>query len=216
MQPVPRRGAAAALQLPLRLCWTMAASWKSKVGWGCGALGWAAMLGLRPAWEVAQRESPEQASSHAAAADARCGGGHRRRRLLSRTAIERLQRDHYVVLDGLLTRAEVSTARVDCCSISRSGRFSPTEQHSDEVRGDTRCWVTEGQPGTGDGILLALRRLRGLAHELVLSDLGPHATSASGWQGFDDGVRKAFPSNLSLWTRRRRLASIYQLCQSRL
>lgn len=128
--------------------------------------------------------SPRQARAH----DVRLV-----RPTLSAAAITHLRRKGYVVVDDALTDAEVTAARNDAEDLDG---FGSTWQHGDAVRTDSILWWSEdglGEQSPRLGLAVALRRLRGLASELVASPstveveagCSPKQSMEGGWDGFD-------------------------------
>ena len=116
-----------------------------------------------PAIEVARRDSPAEAS----------GGAD----VTTRDQRAALRRDRFVVVDGVLSRAEALAANAAC--ERRHESFKKTPQDDPAARTDRVTWV--GGDDTSPALRLAIARLRGVASELDTDALG-----AGAWQGFDD------------------------------
>ena len=116
-----------------------------------------------PAIEVARRDSPAEAS----------GGAD----VTTRDQRAALRRDRFVVVDGVLSRAEALAANAAC--ERRHESFKKTPQDDPSARTDRVTWV--GGDDTSPALRLAIARLRGVASELDTDALG-----AGAWQGFDD------------------------------
>ena len=116
-----------------------------------------------PAIEVARRDSPAEASGSAD--------------VTTRDQRAALRRDRFVVVDGVLSRAEALAANAAC--ERRHESFKKTPQDDPSARTDRVTWT--GGDDTSPALRLAIGRLRGVASELDTDALG-----AGAWQGFDD------------------------------
>ena len=118
-----------------------------------------------PAIEVARRDSPAEASAS--------GGAD----VTTRDQRATLRRERFVVVDGVLSRAEALAANAAC--ERRHESFKKTPQDDPSARTDRVTWI--GGDDNSPALRLAIARLRGVASELDTDALG-----AGAWQGFDD------------------------------
>lgn len=140
-----------------------AARLAARCAWPAAGVGWACLVMAVPAIEVARRDSPAEAS----------GGAD----VTTRDQRAALRRDRFVVVDGVLSRAEALAANAAC--ERRHESFKKTPQDDPSARTDRVTWV--GGDDTSPALRLAIARLRGVASELDTDALG-----AGAWQGFDD------------------------------
>ena len=140
-----------------------AARLAARCAWPAAGVGWACLVMAGPAIEVARRDSPAEAS----------GGAD----VTTRDQRAALRRDRFVVVDGVLSRAEALAANAAC--ERRHESFKKTPQDDPAARTDRVTWV--GGDDTSPALRLAIARLRGVASELDTDALG-----AGAWQGFDD------------------------------
>jgi uncharacterized membrane protein len=104
--------------------------------------------------------------------------------VLDAAAVRQLRDTGFVVLDGVLSSAQLHAAREDCAALGM--RFADTDQHHKSVRSDQVFWVSEDEGSiwegreTCEGLLVALRVLRAMPSALLR-----HGSSGSGrWLGF--------------------------------
>mmetsp|Transcript_25372 Transcript_25372/g.65964 ORF Transcript_25372/g.65964 Transcript_25372/m.65964 type:complete len:290 (+) Transcript_25372:1601-2470(+) len=140
-----------------------AARLAARCAWPAAGVGWACLVMAGPAIEVARRDSPAEAS----------GGAD----VTTRDQRAALRRNRFVVVDGVLSRAEALAANAAC--ERRHESFKKTPQDDPSARTDRVTWV--GGDDTSPALRLAIARLRGVASELDTDALG-----AGAWQGFDD------------------------------
>ncbi len=140
-----------------------AARLAARCAWPAAGVGWACLVMAGPAIEVARRDSPAEAS----------GGAD----VTTRDQRAALRRDRFVVVDGVLSRAEALAANAAC--ERRHESFKKTPQDDPAARTDRVTWI--GGDDTSPALRLAIARLRGVASELDTDALG-----AGAWQGFDD------------------------------
>ena len=140
-----------------------AARLAARCAWPAAGVGWACLVMAGPAIEVARRDSPAEAS----------GGAD----VTTRDQRAALRKDRFVVVDGVLSRAEALAANAAC--ERRHESFKKTPQDDPSARTDRVTWI--GGDDTSPALRLAIARLRGVASELDTDALG-----AGAWQGFDD------------------------------
>ena len=140
-----------------------AARLAARCAWPAAGVGWACLVMAGPAIEVARRDSPAEASGSAD--------------VTTRDQRAALRRDRFVVVDGVLSRAEAMAANAAC--ERRHESFKKTPQDDPSARTDRVTWI--GGDDTSPALRLAIARLRGVASELDTDALG-----AGAWQGFDD------------------------------
>ena len=140
-----------------------AARLAARCAWPAAGVGWACLVMAGPAIEVARRDSPAEAS----------GGAD----VTTRDQRAALRRNRFVVVDGVLSRAEALAANAAC--ERRHASFKKTPQDDPSARTDRVTWI--GGDDTSPALRLAIARLRGVASELDTDALG-----AGAWQGFDD------------------------------
>ena len=140
-----------------------AARLAARCAWPAAGVGWACLVMAGPAIEVARRDSPAEASGSAD--------------VTTRDQRAALRRDRFVVVDGVLSRAEALAASAAC--ERRHESFKKTPQDDPSARTDRVTWI--GGDDNSPALRLAIARLRGVARELDTDALG-----AGAWQGFDD------------------------------
>jgi hypothetical protein len=140
------------------------------------ALGWSGLMAAPLIAEVLDRESPANAARHDRSPT--CSA------VLDAAAVRQLRDTGFVVLDGVLSSAQLHAAREDCAALGM--RFADTDQHHKSVRSDQVFWVSEDEGSiwdgreTCEGLLVALRVLRAMPSALLR-----HGSSGSGrWLGF--------------------------------
>lgn len=138
------------------------------------ALGWSGLMAAPLIAEVLDRESPANAARHDRST---CSS-------VDAAAVQQLRDTGFVVLDGVLSSAQLHAAREDCAALGM--RFADTDQHHKSVRSDQVFWVSEDEGSIWDGrescegLLVALRVLRAMPSALLR-----HGSSGSGrWLGF--------------------------------
>ena len=141
----------------------VAARLAARCAWPAAGVGWACLVMAGPAIEVARRDSPAEASGSAD--------------VTTRDQRAALRRDRFVVVDGVLSRAEAMAANAAC--ERRHESFKKTPQDDPSARTDRVTWI--GGDDNSPALRLAIARLRGVASELDTDALG-----AGAWQGFDD------------------------------
>lgn len=130
------------------------------------------LLAVGPALDVYGRDSPADAAECRAAPV--CGAA----------SLRALRRDRYVVIDGVLSGAELRDAHAACVALHAQSPLAPTSQDAADARTDRVTWV-EDDGASPPAIVVALRRLRGVADELDSDARGRGA-----WLGFDGDVRR--------------------------
>lgn len=140
-----------------------------RAAWPASTAAWAGLLALGPASEIAARDSPEQAAEGANSA-----------RVCSAADLQALRRHRFVVVDGVLSATELAEAHKAAAAMHEARGLLPTEQDSATARSDCVAWVRGGEE-CAPALRVALRRLRGVAHEIDTDIAGRGA-----WCGFDD------------------------------
>lgn len=88
-----------------------------------------------------------------------------------------------MIIDHAIPDETLAAARDECVALTRSGAFTPTDQHSASLRSDSIMWLSEEEAtSAGSGLSAALGCLRGVASRL--DDGG-----CDGWEGFAGGPR---------------------------
>lgn len=153
-----------------------------------------------PLQYVRHCESPMHARSY----DRDSTGQVTAQRTLSLEVIARLRAESYVVVDGVLTPEELQNAREDADSLEGFGMnacrgisWQEGDEHQQQggrfVRTDSVAWVLEdgmGEQSPGQGLLTALRRIRGVALELAQSPSTLNVKLGC-WDGFDAARQEA-------------------------
>lgn len=144
----------------------------------CGFGGAVSVIfSILPLSHSAMRESPRDAAAHWV--NTRCSTDASEREkhpFIDDAAMARFKSTGILILDDVLTAEELSSARRDLQDLLNRNMFEVTEQHSDEIRTDSTCLISEpieNQSITlGTGMRDALRLVRSIPLELILGGCG--------------------------------------------
>ena len=135
-----------------------------------------------PLSHSAMRESPEDAAAHWL--DRHHVSGvltPARFPIIDAAAMERFMSTGILIIDDVLTPKQLKAARLDLQILLDSDSFERTDQHSDEIRTDSTCLISEtitNQTVTlGSGMRDALRVVRSVPLELVNNGSGARSIS---------------------------------------
>ena len=142
---------------------------------GFGTLTSAIFL-MIPISHSAMRESPEKAAAHWLECDSSMGEAKKKLPIIDAAAMDRF-RDHGVlIIDDVLSAAELRSAQKDLLHLLDSKIFQVTEQHSEDIRTDLTCLISEpitNQRLTlGAGMRDALRIVRSVPFQLLSNGSG--------------------------------------------
>lgn len=139
----------------------------------CGVGGAVSIIfSILPLSHSAMRESPKDAAAHWI--NHQCSTGTRtleKQPFIDAVAMAKFKSTGILIIDDVLTAEELGSARNDLQVLLDRKKFEYTEQHSDEIRTDATCLISEpikNQSITlGTGMRDALRLVRSIPLELI-------------------------------------------------
>jgi hypothetical protein len=120
-------------------------------------------------------ETPLQASNHLYSAQTKKYPREKRRNTVSDGSLENLKERGYVVIDNVLSKEELKSARLEIKKV----HFDTNDNDNKSVRNDKVAWISENTGSkwhlnhVGDGLLKAIRVLRSIPLELIGRESSP-------------------------------------------
>lgn len=141
----------------------------------CGTLASAIFL-MTPISHSAMRESPETAAAHWLNLDSSTGEARKKVPIINAAAMDRFREHGILIIDDVLSPAELKSAQVDLLHLLDSKIFQVTEQHSEDIRTDLTCLISEPIANQiltlGAGMRDALRIVRSVPFQLLSNGSG--------------------------------------------
>ena len=141
----------------------------------CGTLASAIFL-MTPISHSAMRESPETAAAHWLNLDSSTGEARKKVPIINTAAMDRFREHGILIIDDVLSPAELKSAQVDLLHLLDSKIFQVTEQHSEDIRTDLTCLISEPIANQiltlGAGMRDALRIVRSVPFQLLSNGSG--------------------------------------------
>lgn len=132
------------------------------------------IFALVPLSHSAMRESPKNAAAHWLHNDTTIIT--KKVPMIDAAAMERYRKDGILIIDNVLSAEELKSAQSDLKNLLLKKVFQITEQHSEEIRTDSTCLISEPIANQlitlGTGLRDALRVVRSIPQELLENGSG--------------------------------------------